>query len=155
MPTKIEFVTFDPYAPSSVMLGHADEIIGVDTKVYNTARQPYLIIKRASPSGQDEDVVIWTVSPQALKETQAPADMQMTEKGKLFVFQRISDGGARTGNYSSYLAWMIAVDCSGRRKPVKFSVVENGMEPFESQHYVGTFGKMDRLFNLFAERAID
>ncbi len=152
MPTLIELVPFDLYSPSSVELGAGDEIIGVDTKIYNQSRLPYLIVRRALPVHLQDDLTIWTVNPQKLSETEAPRAIQLTDKGKLFTIQRISDSGARTGNYSSYLAWLIAVDCSGKRKPVTFTVVENGSAPFSTEQYLGTFGKMDKLFNLFADR---
>lgn len=152
MPQSIELVTFDPYSPSSVELASADEIIGVDTKIYNKSRLPYLIVRRAKPLSPHDEVVIWTIAAHKLSETEPPKQTQLTDKGKLFLFQRISDSGARTGNYASYLAWLVAVDCSGKRKPVTFAQVENGAEPFCAEQYIGTFGKTEKLLNLFAER---
>lgn len=152
MPDSIELVTFDPYSTATVELGPEDEIIGVDNKIYNKERHPYVIVRRARPVSLQDDLSIWTITSHKLSETEAPSAIQLTEKGKLFTMQRISDSGARTGNYSSYLAWLIAVDCSGKRKPVTFTVVENGKAPFSAQHYIGTFGKMDQLFNLFQDR---
>lgn len=152
MPHSIELVPFDPYSPSSVELGSADEIIGVDTKIYNKSRLPYLLVRRAKPLTPEDEVVIWTIAAHKLSETEPPKQMQLTDKGKLFLFQRISDSGARTGNYSSYLAWLIAVDCSGKRKPVTFAQAENGSEPFNAEHYIGTFGRTEQLFNVFADR---
>jgi hypothetical protein len=151
MPTSIELVPFDPYSASSVELGVGDEIIGVDTKIYNQARFPYLIVKRAMPVNLQDDLTIWTVNTHNLSETDAPKSIQITDKGRLFVIQRISDSGARTGNYASYLAWLVVVDCSGKRKSVNFTQVENGNAPFDAELYIGTFGKMDKLFNLFAD----
>lgn len=152
MPNSIELVTFDPYSTATVELGPQDEIIKVDTKIYNKERLPYLIVRRARPHRLEDELSIWTITAHKLSETEAPRAIQLTEKGKLFTIQRISDSGARTGNYASYLAWLIAVDCSGKRKPVMFKVVENGKAPFSAEQYVGTFGKMDQLFNLLADR---
>jgi hypothetical protein len=152
MPHSIELVPFDPYKPSTVDLGIDDEIIGVDTKIFNQARQPYLIVRRAKPLTADDEVIIWTVAAHKLSETEPPKALQLTDKGLLFLFQRISDSGARTGNYGSFLAWLVAVDCSGRRKPVTFTQVENGNSPFNFAQYIGTFGNMENLFNVFAER---
>ncbi len=152
MPHSIELVPFDPHTPSTVELGIADEVLGADTKIYNQSRQPYLIIRRAKPLCPEDEVVIWTVAAHRLSTTEPPKPLQLTPKGKLFMFQRISDSGARTGNYASFLAWLVAVDCSGRRKPVTFTQVENGNSPFKFDQYVGTFGNMENLFNVFAER---
>ncbi len=152
MPNSIELVTFDPYSTATVELGPQDEIIAVDTKIYNKERLPYLIVRRAQPLRMQDELIIWTINAQKLSETEAPRAIQLTDKGKLFTMQRISDSGARTGNYASYLAWLIAVDCSGKRKPVTFTVVENGKAPFAAEQYVGTFGKIEQLFNLFADR---
>lgn len=152
MPHSIELVTFDPYATATVELGPQDEIIQVDTKIYNEVRKPYLIVRRSRPVRLEDELSIWTITAHKLSESEAPKAIQLTEKGKLFTIQRISDSGARTGNYASYLAWLIAVDCSGKRKPVTFTQVENGNSPFNIDQYIGTFGKAEKLFNVFAER---
>jgi hypothetical protein len=152
MSSLIELLMFDPYSPSAIELGEGDEVLAADTKIYNTKRQPYLIVRRAKADRVGDDLSIWTVTPYKLSETEPLAPLQLTEKGKLFLIQRISDSGARTGNYASYLAWLIVVDCSGKRKPINLSVVENGNAPFDTANYVGTFGKTEKLFNLFAKR---
>lgn len=152
MSSSIELLMFDPYLPSAIELAEGDEVLSADAKIYNTSRKPYLIVRRARADRVGDDLSIWTVTPYKLSETEPLAPLQMTEKGKLFLFQRISESGARTGNYASYLAWLIVVDCSGKRRPVNLSVVENGSAPFDTANYVGTFGKTEKLFNLFAER---
>jgi len=152
MASSIELMMFDPYSPCAIELGEGDEVLAVDTKIYNTSRKPYLIVRRAKADRVDDDLSIWTVTAHKLSETEPLAPLQMTDRGKLFLIQRISDSGARTGNYASYLAWLIVVDCSGKRKPVTLSVVENGTAPFDCEKYVGTFGKAEKLYNLFAAR---
>jgi len=148
--SKIELLRFDPYTPSSIELREGDEVLAVDTKIYNDKRLPYLIVRRAKRD--DDDVAIWTVTSHKLSEAGTLAPIPLTEKGKLFVFQRISDSGVRTGNYGSYLAWLVVVDCSGKRKHVQVTMEENGAESFDATRYLGSFGNIDKLFNVFAER---
>lgn len=148
--SKIELVRFDPYTPSSLELGEGDEVLAVDTKIYNDKRLPYLIVRRAKRD--DDDVAIWTVTAHKLSDGGTLAPIPLTAKGKLFVFQRISDSGVRTGNYGSYLAWLVVVDCSGKRKPVQVTLAENGAEPFDEARYLGTFGNIEKLINVFDDR---
>ncbi len=156
MPTSIELVKFDPYSTSIVELGPADEIIGLDSRIYNKEHQPYLIVRRETPAHMQFDMRIWKIAVLKLSEATEPTELSITPKGKLFTFQRISESGARTGNYDSYLAYLVVADCSGKREPVTIWVTpngESGNQVLEPGAYFSTFGKMDKLFNLFVVRS--
>lgn len=152
MPTSIELVKFDPYSTSTIELGPADEIIALDNRIYNKERQPYFMVRRETSSQLQPETQIWKITAFKLSGELQPMEISLTSKGKLFTFQRISESGARTGNYDSYQAWLVVADCSGKRDAVTIRVAANGESGFDMASYFATFGKMDSLFNLFVER---